>query len=112
MDFFSITTKQFSFTTASGANRAKLAGDKRAKSFTSMLIAQLGRSDAYKGQVEGQVILNLALEHCKMIHRLAALRVVCVEYDDNDKLNKFYEENGFKNLQKNLNGLNMSYVRL
>jgi len=110
--YFTLTIKPFNFTTASGKNRRKLAGDKVATVFQTILIAKLGRSDAYKGIVSGSNILQLALENCNAINRLAALRIVCVEYEEIEYLKWFYPNNGFTELQHNENGLIISYLRL
>lgn len=110
--FFTITTKPFEFTTASGTTRKRLTGNSKATVFQTILIAQLGRSDNYKGIVTGAEIMQIALSNCNKIYNLSALKVVCVEYDDTEYLQKFYPENGFKELQRNENGLSISYLRL
>lgn len=109
--YFTLLIKNFDFTNVSGGLRQKLTGNKRATAFITILIGQLGRSDSYKGKVSGKQILDLALEHCKNhIKAYAALKVVCVEFEDIAPLHKFYEENEFKTLQKNENGLIISYT--
>lgn len=110
--YFTILIKDFNFTTASGESRRKLTGNKKAQAFPTILIAQLGRADKYKGKVSGSEILHLALGNCQLIHNLSALRVVCVEYDDTEYLKRFYPENGFKELQLNENGFIISCLRL
>ncbi|WP_071392745.1 GNAT family N-acetyltransferase [Bacillus tuaregi] len=110
--YFTIGIKPFKFGTVSGSLKQKLSGNKNAELFNTILIAQLGRSDAYKSLVSGTQILDFALKRCNEINTLAALRVVSVEYEDNPKLNHFYENNGFKFIQINDNGLKLSYVRL
>lgn len=110
--FFSLMVKPFLFTNVSGTTRQKLTGNKKAPIFNTILIAQLGRADFYKGKVAGSLILDIALEHCKLINKLAAIRIVSVEYEENEQLSSFYENNGFKVIQKNENGLAMSYIRV
>lgn len=110
--YFTLLIKDFVFIDVSKTIRKQLTGSKNATSFITILIAQLGRSDLYKDKIKGELILNLALEKCQAINNLSALRVVCVEHDDNENLNKFYEENDFKKLQTNINKKVMRFVRL
>ncbi|MGG3915340.1 hypothetical protein [Rossellomorea vietnamensis] len=111
--YFTLLIKPFDLSEeVSSESRKRLTGDKKAKVFISILIAQLGRDDQYKGKVKGNVILNLALEHCEWIFDLSGLRVVCVEYDDVSYLNDFYLQNDFKILQINSNQKVLSYLRL
>ncbi|MFB5688109.1 hypothetical protein [Bacillus cereus] len=111
--YFTLNTKIFEFTTASGNNRKRLAGNKGATSFVTMLIAKLGRSDEFKGIVPGQEVLEAALYNCSIIKELSATKIVCVEYNDKQFLKCFYEEqNGFTLLQRNQNGLNCSFIKI
>jgi hypothetical protein len=111
--YFTLLVKNFSFKEdVSGSIKNKLTGSKKSSSFVTVLIAQLGRADTYKGIVDGSVILELALQHCKQINELSAVKVASVEYGDIGPLKKFYSDNGFNFLQKNETGNLMSYVRL
>ncbi|MBB3111993.1 GNAT superfamily N-acetyltransferase [Paenibacillus phyllosphaerae] len=112
--YFTVTVKPFHFSEdISKSTKQKLSGSKNSENFTTTLIAQLGRSDPYKGQVSGKEILELALHRCKEIKQLTGLRIVCVEYEDVQPLRDFYEENGFYFLQTNQNNnLRLSFVRL
>jgi hypothetical protein len=55
--------------------------------------------------------LQLALEKCRLIKELSALKVVCVEYFESAKLQEFYEFNEFRVLQKNENGCIISFLK-
>lgn len=111
--YFTLMVKPFDILTdVSKTARQRLAGNKEAEVFNSILIAQLGRSDAYKGVVKGEEILNFALENCKLINGLTGLRIVCVEYEDISYLNDFYIGNGFTYLQTNDNDHFLSYLRI
>ena len=110
--YFTILVENFNFTTASGKNRKRIAGDKRAAGFNCILIGKIGRSDKYKGKVPGSEILKAAIYTCSLINDLTAMKVVCVEYEDKPKLKHFYEENKFKLLQENENGLNISFLKI
>ncbi|WP_243290351.1 hypothetical protein [Bacillus sp. FJAT-47783] len=111
--YFTLMIKPFEFIDGvSGSTKQKLTNDKHATIFNTILIAQLGRSEDYKGKVFGYEILQLALENCKLIYNLSGLRVVCVEYDDKPILNDFYLKNEFKILQRNESGKLLAYLRL
>jgi hypothetical protein len=110
--YFTLMIKQFTFIEVTKSTKQRLAHNKHAEVFNSILIAQLGRSDNYKGKVPGNEILNLALHNCKLIYDLSGLRVVCVEYDDKPILHDFYLGNGFKILQENQSGKILAYLRL
>ncbi|MCM3732746.1 hypothetical protein M3196_13915 [Fictibacillus nanhaiensis] len=110
--YFTLLVKEFDFSEVSGTTRKKLTNRKDADVFNSILIAQLGRSDSYKGRVSGKDILELALHNCKLIFDLSALRVVCVEYEPIPILNDFYLSNGFYFLQENPSGNILAYLRL
>jgi hypothetical protein len=110
--YFTLLIKPFNVIgEVSGELRRKLTGDKRAKVFNSILIAQLGRADNYKGKISGDVVLNFALENCELIYDLSGLRIVCLEYDDIPHLHDFYLKNEFRILQVNPNGKYLAYLR-
>lgn len=110
--YYTLKLENFLFTNASGKTRKSLAGNKNATSFTCILIAKIGRSDKYKGVVSGDEILNAALYNCSIIKLMTATKLVCVEYIDEPRLIEFYENNEFKNVQRNENGLNISFIKI
>lgn len=111
--YFTVLIEGFYFTRASGKNRKKIAGDKHAESFLCILIGKIGRSDAYKGKVSGDDILEAAIYNCSIIKSLTATKVVCVEYEDIPELKEFYENNDFTLLQRNEdNNLNISFLKI
>jgi len=111
--YFTITVKIFEFVDVSKTIIKRLTGNKNEKGFPTILIAQLGRSDLYKGKVEGSKILDLALVNCKTVYEIAALRVICVEYEDTPFLHNFYLANNFNVLQTNSdNDCIIAYLRL
>ncbi|MDQ0216569.1 hypothetical protein J2S13_003031 [Oikeobacillus pervagus] len=110
--YFTLLVKPFAIIDeVSKESRKKLSGDKNADVFNSILIAQLGRSDFYKGKVSGDIILEFALENCELAYELVGLRIVCVEYDDISFLNDFYLKYDFKVLQVNSNQKILAYLR-
>lgn len=112
--YFTLATKIFDFTSASSAkNRKRLTGNKQANSFSTILIAKIGRNDDYKGLVPGKEVLEASLYNCTLIKDLCATKVVCVEYNDEPFLKEFYEvQNGFTYLQRNHNNLNVSFIKI
>lgn len=110
--YFTLLVKPFEIIdNVSKESRKRLSGDKNAEVFNSILIAQLGRSDSYKGKISGDIILEFALENCELAYDLIGLRIVCVEYDDIPYLNDFYIKNEFKILQVNSNKKILAYLR-
>lgn len=110
--YYTLKIESFIFTEASKKNKEKLAGNKDADYFNCILIAKIGRSDKYKGIVSGREILDAALYSCSQIKDMTATKVVCVEYVDEPALREFYDENGFKYLQRNENDLNISFIKI
>ncbi|PAD19111.1 hypothetical protein [Shouchella clausii] len=110
--YFTLLTETFDFIDASGRKRQIIAGDKKATYFHCTLIGQFGRSDLYKGKVSGKEIMDDALYVCSIIKSYTATRIVCVEYSDEPALLSFYENNNFRILQRNENGLNMGFVKI
>lgn len=111
--YFTLMVKYFEFVEdVSRRTKQSLTSNRNATIFNTILIAQLGRSDLYKGIIPGDNILELALHNCKLTHDLVGLRIVCVEYDDVPFLHDFYIKNKFGFLQHNPTGKCMAYIRL
>lgn len=66
--------------------------------FSAYLIAQLGKNFEYHAtdKLTGKVLLDLAIKQIKEIQYMAGGVVYFLEAENNPKLLKFYEENGFK----------------
>ncbi|MFA9560671.1 hypothetical protein ACERII_25575 [Evansella sp. AB-rgal1] len=111
--YFTLKNKQFDFEgTTSGSLRQKIAYSKKATSVSTILIAQLGRSDRYKGVVPGSKVLELALEKCDVMYKLIGMRIVCVEYEPIPELEQFYSDNDFQYLQCSPSGYKLAFIRL
>ncbi|WLR52014.1 hypothetical protein LC040_03625 [Bacillus tianshenii] len=111
--YFTLVIKPFNLeSNVSGSLRKILTSNKKAEVFNSVLIAQLGRADKYRGIISGEQVLKLALENCLLINELSALRIVTVEYDGHPFLNDFYLRNEFKILQHNKNGKVLAFLKL
>ncbi|WP_404430728.1 hypothetical protein [Sutcliffiella horikoshii] len=111
--YFSLMIKSFNFASdVSVSSKKRLTGNKSADNFVTILIAQLGRSDNYKGLFSGQEVLMQALNNCLYIKELCGLKIVCVEYDDISNLNDFYIGNEFRILQVNPSRKILAYLKL
>lgn len=111
--YFTLLNKHFTLeSNVSKSLRQRIAFSKQATSMSTILIAQLGRADQYKGRVSGSEILGLALANCKKVHQIIGMRIVCVEYEPVEELINFYERNSFKFLQESTNGNYLSFLRL
>lgn len=111
--YFTLLNKQFNLEgNVSKSVRQRIVFSKQATSMSTILIAQLGRTDQYRGRVSGSEILGLALENCKKIHRIIGMRIVCVEYEPVDELISFYGRNLFEFLQESISGNHLSFLRL
>lgn len=76
----------------------------RLKVLAVYLIGQLGRSDRYSGKdISGREILEYAESTIFQSHDIIGGRIIFLECD-NDKLVKFYENNGYEYLQDGDNG--------
>jgi hypothetical protein len=66
----------------------------------AMLIGQLGKNQNCQDIIDGQTILEFALDVTYMVHELAGGRIVFLECEEKPKLIDFYTHNGFIPLQK------------
>ena len=73
----------------------------------SILIGQLGKSYNYKDKIDGKTLLNYAIGNIYRIHNLIGSRIVFLECLNNEKVVKFYQDNGFVFLQESGDYLQM-----
>ncbi|EBI2485730.1 GNAT family acetyltransferase [Listeria monocytogenes] len=111
--YFSISNKPLiiskrNFSTISGGMQKKLMGvghktDMQNYEIKSYLIGQLGKnynSISKKAKAaSGNDILGLAYEKIKEANAIVGGRIVYIECENNIKIIKFYEENGFRLLE-------------
>lgn len=96
--YFSVTVTYRKINNSVSKNLKKKISSSVVKTniFSSILITKLGRSDKYKGIVEGSVIMKCALDKCYEIYELTGLRHVCVDFYNNEFLEDFYlNKSGF-----------------
>ncbi|WP_414043693.1 hypothetical protein ACMGE9_02555 [Macrococcus sp. EM39E] len=84
-------------------------------SFPALLITKLARNDNYKGIVDGNVIMEYALSIGQELFNKLALRHICVDWFENEKLKTYYcDECGFEEYQvikkKDLDGSDVNLV--
>jgi len=113
LGYYTITIKTLDF----GQNLSK-SKIKRIGGFTSditsteaILIGQLGKDQNHKNAIDGKTIMDYAVETVYAIHNLAGRRIVFLECSDNDKIVKFYQDNGFIFLQSSDGGEYLQMIR-
>lgn len=112
--YFSLCLKSFHFDSGvTKTKRGELTRDRNADQFATILIAQLGRSDKYRGKVPGKEILQRALINCNILaNSVGRIYAAIVEYDNILSLHSFYTNAGFKVLQTNPNKKVMASIKL
>ncbi|MGL4913566.1 MAG: hypothetical protein ACRC3Y_14175 [Romboutsia sp.] len=90
----------------SNRKRTKLDGisakrnNKPISEFPVYLIGQLAKNDNYKNKISGSEVIENALAMILKAQHAVGGRIVLVECFDNEKLIKFYIENGFEIINK------------
>lgn len=90
----------------SNRKRIKLDGisakrnNKPISEFPVYLIGQLAKNDKYRNEINGSEVVENALAMILKAQHAVGGRIVLVECFDNDKLIKFYIENGFEIINK------------
>ncbi len=81
----------------------KLDGISKDKTeFPIYLIGQLGKNEVFWNEINGSYLLESAISNIYDAYEVVGGRAVLIETLNNEKLIKFYTENGFKYLQKRL----------
>jgi len=103
LGFFSLTLKNINFTNnVSRSQVKKIDGISPTRDSTIVyLIAQLSKNDLHSNKISGEELLDLAINTLKKSQKIVGGRTIMVECEDIPKLVKFYQENGFRFLQKN-----------
>lgn len=104
LGYFTLTIKPLTVPNSNNFNRKtreaiERFGMNNEDSYTlpAYLIAQLGKNYTNQNntKIKGEQLMRLALNKIKEIQNSIGGRVVFLEYADNEKLQKFYQENGF-----------------
>jgi len=102
LGYYTITIKNLPFAeTVSKSMIKRIDGySNNVNSAESILIGQLGKNYNYRNNLSGSILLVHAMNTVYSIHNLAGCRIVFLECSDNEKIVKFYQDNGFVFLQK------------
>jgi len=102
LGYYTITLKNLPFgETVSKSMIKRIDGySNNINSAEAVLIGQLGKNYNYRNELSGVTLLNYAIDTVYDIHELAAGRIVFLECLDNERVVKFYQDNGFIFLQK------------
>ncbi|MCG7848192.1 MAG: hypothetical protein MIO93_03310 [ANME-2 cluster archaeon] len=85
----------------SGKKRGLINAQKGQKAVPTYYIAQLAKNDKYKDEIFGDEILESALDIINKAAKFVGGRIVWVEAKaENEGVVKFYQKNGFKELQR------------
>jgi hypothetical protein len=100
--FFTLAIKDFEISeTVSNQKRKKLTyGKTNTRHVPAYLIAQIAKDERVPDKIGGAMIKE-ALEYIKMAREHVGGRIVVIECVPDDKLIRFYEDNGFAYLQDN-----------
>ncbi len=85
----------------SNAMRKRLNGIFMNDDVPCFLIGQLGKNDRYYGEIMGSELIDYAMNFLEKGHDLVGGRFVRVDCHRDERLIRFYEENGFMQVQMN-----------
>ena len=100
--YFTLTMKTLELgKMLSKATIKKIDGfSKDVRATEAILLGQLGKNEKYQNDINGQSLLDEAVDIVYDIRDLAGGRIVFLECDEHPKLIDFYSRNGFEPLQK------------
>jgi hypothetical protein len=102
LGYYTITIKNMPFTeNVSKSMIKRIDGySNNVNSAEAILIGQLGKDYNHRNEISGSEIIVYVMDTIYSIHNLAGGRIAFLECDDNEKIIKFYQDNGFIILQK------------
>ena len=77
----------------------------------AVLIGQLGKNYNCGHKIDGKTIIDYALDDVYRVQNIIGGRVVFLECGNNEKIVKFYENNGFIFLQNNFKNDYLQMIR-
>ena len=100
--YYTVTIKSLKFNEGLSNSKIKKIDGFRSdvKETEAILIGQLGKNYIYKANIDGKTIMEYILETIYIAHNAVGGRIVFLECLDNEKVVKFYQNNGFALLQK------------
>jgi len=113
LGYFTLTMKNLPFRDCvSKTTIKKIDGFfKDVNSTEAVLIGQIGKSFFYKDRLSGKSLLDMAIEVVYASSDLIGGRVVFLECSNNEKIVKFYQDNGFLFLQNSDGGKYLQMIR-
>jgi hypothetical protein len=111
--YYSVTMKSLKFgKSVSGTKIKKIDGFRSDVQETeSVLIGQLGKDYNHRGKTDGKTIIEYILETIYIVHDAVGGRIAFLECADNEKVVKFYLDNGFVFLQNSEGGEYLQMIR-
>ena len=102
LGYYSLTIKSLPFGVGTSKSTIKKIDGFRsdAVSTEALLIGQLGKNYNFRDRISGAELIEYAMENVYIAHMSVGGRIVFLECSNNDKLIKFYQDNGFVFLQK------------
>ena len=99
--YYSVTMKSLKFISGlSNSKIRKIDGFRaNATETEAVLIGQLGKDYNHRNEINGKSIIEYILETVYIAHTAVGGRIVFLECADNEKVVKFYQDNGFAYLQ-------------
>lgn len=108
--FFSLALNVFNTQNISNTAKKKLSATNSKDDFIACyLIGQLGKDD--KSSISGKFILNTALFWLKTAHDILGSKFILVDAVNNEKVVRFYIDNGFKRTTIDEDGQTIKMVR-
>ena len=113
LGYYTLTLKSLKFTSGLSNSKIKKIDGFRSDAVEteSILIGQLGKDYKYKDKINGSVILDYAIDDVYEVHKKVGGRIVFLECADNEKVVKFYQDNGFAFLQNSKDGEYLQMIR-
>ena len=111
--YYTLTLKSLKFNTGlSNSKVKKIDGFRSDVAETeSILIGQLGKDYLHREKISGFEIIEYALDDIYAAHRIVGSRIVFLECASNEKVIRFYRDNGFAHLQNSEDGKYLQMIR-
>jgi len=111
--YYTLTLKSLKFNDELSKSKIKKIDGFRvdAVETESILIGQLGKDYKYRNKISGSAILDYAVDDIYEVHKKVGGRIVFLECADNEKVVKFYQDNGFAFLQNSKDGEYLQMIR-
>jgi hypothetical protein len=111
--YYSVTMKSLKFSHNISATKIKKIDGFRSdvEETEAVLIGQLGKDCNHKDKIDGKSIMSYIFETVYVVHNAVGGRIAFLECTDNEKVVKFYQDNGFVFLQNSEGGKYLQMIR-